>query len=129
MRIIYLFIVVLLCSTMLAGCKNNEPEGIYSKLVYSIILPKERGKIDKWSEVHLSMGGLVRADKAAFWIDADSRMFVLNAEGVRIADPKSDVGHATPELIRSINRNLVAAGKRSIHALGRWKHFQWNKRQ
>lgn len=128
MRIIHFFVVGLLCSVVLAGCENSEPEGMYSKLVYSIILPTERGKIDKWSEVQLKRGVLVQADKAVFWVDADSRMFALNAEGVKIADPQSGTAHATPELLRSINRSLLAAGKRSIHTQGGWKYFQWNKR-
>ena len=129
MRIIHFFVVVLMCSVILAGCQNSEPEGAYCKLVYSVLLPTERSKIDKWAEVQLNKGVLVQADKAVFWIDEESRVFALNKDGVKITDSQSGTAHATPELLRSVNRSLMAAGKRSIHTQGGWKYFQWNKRQ
>lgn len=129
MRIIHFFIVGLLCTLMLAGCESSEPVGRYSKLVYSIALPTERGKIDTWSELKLKRGVLVQADNAVFWVDADNRLFALNPEGVRIADPQSGTARATSELLEIVNQDLIAAGQRSIYTRGGWKNFQWNNRQ
>jgi hypothetical protein len=115
-----------LCCFLLAGCGPSAPDGNYSKLVYSALLPTEKDKVDVWSEDVLDNGVLVKADQGIFWVDASSRVFALNKEGIAITDSQSGVTDATPELLKNINRALAAAGKNRLNAQGGWKLFKWN---
>lgn len=117
-----------LCCFLLVGCGTAEPEGNYCKLVYSVLLPTHKDKIDAWSEEVLADGVLVRADKAVFWVDTTNRVFALNQQGVDITDSQSGVTFATPMLLRQINNALAAAGKGRLNSQGGWKLFKWNSK-
>ena len=118
-----------LCCFLLVGCGPAAPDGNYSKLVYSALLPTEKDKVDVWSEDVLANGVLVKADKAIFWVDASSRVFALNKQGIAITDSQSGVTGATPQLLQNINRALAAAGKKRLNAQGGWKLFKWNDKK
>ena len=125
LRIQYI-LVSCLCCILLSGCGPAAPDGNYCKLVYSVLLPTPKDKVDVWSEEFLANGVLVKADQAIFWVDADNRVFALNKQGIAITDSQSGVAGATPQLLRHVNSALVAAGKHRLNAQGGWKMFKWN---
>ena len=128
MRRLHIIIATIILSFALTGCMSSEPDGEYCKLVYYVVHPSHKDDINKWSELHLQDGVLVKADKARFWIDWSSRVFALNRKGLEITDSQSGVYGATPDLLRVVDRNLVASGRRSLSAQGGWKFFKWNKK-
>lgn len=117
-----------LCCILLGGCGNTAPDGDYSKLVYSILLPTQKDKVDVWSQEALGNGVLVKADQAIFWVDGDNHVFALNKRGVAITDSQSGVASATPQLLSRINNALAAAGKDRLNTQGGWKLFKWNEK-
>lgn len=126
LRLKVLLLVAVLV-VFISGCGSSEPEQAYCKHVYSILKPVAKDKVDKWSELHLDDGVLVRADAALFWVDAQSRIFALNSKGRKITDAQSGVPIASSNLLRNVNANLRAVGKRSLNAQGGWKFFKWNE--
>ncbi|OBQ46685.1 hypothetical protein SP90_11215 [Halodesulfovibrio spirochaetisodalis] len=115
-----------ICCLLLTGCMNNEPDGTFSKVVYSTLSSKHKDNVKAWSEDIFSDGALVKADKAFFWVDSEYRVVALNRRALAMADPQSGVSSATPQLLSVINRSLAASGKKSLSSQGGWKHFKWN---
>lgn len=127
LRVQYILLCCL-CCILLSGCGNNVPDGNYSKLVYSVLLPTQKDKIDVWSEERLANGVLVKADNAIFWVDDDSHIFALNRPAVAITDAQSGVTSANLQLVRQINNALAAVGKGMLNTQGGWKLFKWNEK-
>ncbi|MEZ6852948.1 hypothetical protein [Halodesulfovibrio aestuarii] len=128
LRVQYI-LISFLCCMLLAGCGDSAPDGAYSKLVYSIVLPTQRDKLDVWSEESVGDGVLVKADQAIFWVDADNHIFALNQQGVAITDAQSGVTYAPSHLLKQINNALVAAGKHMLNSQGGWHMFKWNNKE
>ncbi|MCG8529336.1 MAG: hypothetical protein MI749_01600 [Desulfovibrionales bacterium] len=112
---------------LLGGCGTSEPDQAFCKHVYSILKPTAKDNVDKWSELVLDDGVLVRADTALFWVDSRRRIFALNSKGRAITDAQSGISTASSVLVKNINSNLRAAGKNSLNSQGGWKFFKWNK--